>query len=98
MQSLSDLVPLQEVCAALEAAPRKVQQECGKHQIPIIKLGHKSWMTKENISKLLGAMECRYIYPKEGSTGLREARSSGAQSQSSYENLQDALLDEKHKK
>ena len=98
MLSLSDLVPLEKVCAALEAAPRKVQQECGKHKIPVIKIGNKAWLTNENVDKLLRASEWHYTYTSEENSGTSKVRYRGATKQSAYADLQAELSNEKPSK
>ncbi len=57
----SRLLTIEEVEAALSASPQDVKKQCAKHNIPVIKVGHKVRMMQEDYDTLLERMKTYYV-------------------------------------
>tara|TARA_R110002167_G_scaffold58731_1_gene166184 strand:- start:2816 stop:2983 length:168 start_codon:yes stop_codon:yes gene_type:complete len=55
------LLTIEEVEAALSASPQDVKKQCAKHNIPVIKVGHKVRMMQEDYDTLLERMKTYYV-------------------------------------
>ena len=59
-QSPSKLLTIEEVGAALSVPPQDVKKLCRKHNVAVVKIGHKIRMTADDYNQLVEKMRMYY--------------------------------------
>lgn len=98
MTSLSEIVTIEDVSAALGTSPTKVKDLCRKHSVPVIKIGHQIRFTKDAVDRLLDSVTWHYQSGSAVSTTTQPVQFRGETKVSSYDKLQAALNDQKRAK